>query len=91
MGVGELARRLGVSEMTVRRDLDELERQGMVERVRGGARATGTRERGWGSRRGSRGRPPPRTGLAPRWRSWWSRDRRCCWTPAPPPCTSRRS
>ncbi|WP_235583112.1 DeoR/GlpR family DNA-binding transcription regulator, partial [Kitasatospora sp. Root107] len=45
MGVGELARRLGVSEMTVRRDLDELERQGMVERVRGGARATGTRER----------------------------------------------
>jgi DeoR/GlpR family transcriptional regulator of sugar metabolism len=35
--VPELARRLGVSEMTVRRDLDALERQGLVRRVRGGA------------------------------------------------------
>jgi DeoR/GlpR family transcriptional regulator of sugar metabolism len=33
----ELAGRLGVSEMTVRRDLDELQRHGLVERVRGGA------------------------------------------------------
>src|SRR5205807_4899289 len=33
----DLAGRLGVSEMTVRRDLDELARQGLVERVRGGA------------------------------------------------------
>ncbi|MHA6765443.1 DeoR/GlpR family DNA-binding transcription regulator [Streptacidiphilus sp. PAMC 29251] len=48
MSVGELARRLGVSEMTVRRDLDELERQGMVQRVHGGARALGLHERGAG-------------------------------------------
>lgn len=35
--LGDLAARLGVSEMTVRRDLDILARQGLVERVRGGA------------------------------------------------------
>jgi DeoR/GlpR family transcriptional regulator of sugar metabolism len=35
--VGELAQSLGVSEMTVRRDLRELARDGRVERVRGGA------------------------------------------------------
>jgi DeoR/GlpR family transcriptional regulator of sugar metabolism len=33
----ELAERLGVSLMTVRRDLDELQGQGLVQRVRGGA------------------------------------------------------
>ncbi|MFI6595865.1 DeoR/GlpR family DNA-binding transcription regulator [Nonomuraea sp. NPDC050536] len=35
--LAELAERLGVSEMTVRRDLDELQAQGLVKRVRGGA------------------------------------------------------
>ncbi len=35
--MAELADRLGVSLMTVRRDLDELQRQGLVHRVRGGA------------------------------------------------------
>jgi DeoR/GlpR family transcriptional regulator of sugar metabolism len=48
MGVAELARRLGVSEMTVRRDLDELERQGLVERVRGGALAVSSPGQGAG-------------------------------------------
>lgn len=33
----ELAERLGVSLMTVRRDLDELQQRGLVQRVRGGA------------------------------------------------------
>ena len=33
----DLAGRLGVSEMTVRRDLDALQQRGLVERVRGGA------------------------------------------------------
>ncbi|SFT62585.1 transcriptional regulator, DeoR family [Geodermatophilus amargosae] len=33
----DLAARLGVSEMTVRRDLDALQARGLVERVRGGA------------------------------------------------------
>lgn len=42
--VAELAQRLGVSEMTVRRDLAELERQGLVKRVHGGAVATRVRE-----------------------------------------------
>ncbi|MEV6924925.1 DeoR/GlpR family DNA-binding transcription regulator [Dactylosporangium sp. NPDC051485] len=35
--LAELAERLGVSEMTVRRDLDQLQDQGLVRRVRGGA------------------------------------------------------
>jgi DeoR family transcriptional regulator of aga operon len=35
--LADLAARLGVSEMTVRRDLDQLQRQGLVSRVRGGA------------------------------------------------------
>lgn len=37
ISLAELADRLGVSLMTVRRDLDELQRQGLVHRVRGGA------------------------------------------------------
>ncbi|WP_433204864.1 DeoR/GlpR family DNA-binding transcription regulator [Dactylosporangium sp. CS-047395] len=37
LGLAELAERLGVSEMTVRRDLDQLQEQGLVRRVRGGA------------------------------------------------------
>ncbi|MFF5205795.1 DeoR/GlpR family DNA-binding transcription regulator [Streptosporangium sp. NPDC000396] len=48
MSVAELSDRLGVSEMTVRRDLDELERQGLARRVRGGAVATRPREEGNG-------------------------------------------
>ncbi|WP_331767290.1 DeoR/GlpR family DNA-binding transcription regulator [Embleya sp. NBC_00896] len=48
ISVSELARRLGVSEMTVRRDLDALERQGLVRRVHGGAVATRAREEGAG-------------------------------------------
>jgi DeoR/GlpR family transcriptional regulator of sugar metabolism len=39
IGVAELAALTGVSEMTVRRDLDVLARQGLVERYRGGARS----------------------------------------------------
>jgi DeoR/GlpR family transcriptional regulator of sugar metabolism len=35
--VSQLAQTFGVSEMTVRRDLDELARDGHIERVRGGA------------------------------------------------------
>ncbi|MGY1811459.1 DeoR/GlpR family DNA-binding transcription regulator [Blastococcus sp. SYSU D00820] len=35
--LADLAARLGVSEMTVRRDLDALQQRGLVERVRGGA------------------------------------------------------
>ncbi|THC50021.1 DeoR/GlpR family DNA-binding transcription regulator [Streptomyces sp. A1499] len=35
--VNELTRKLGVSDMTVRRDLDALSRQGVLEKVHGGA------------------------------------------------------
>ncbi len=35
--VSDLAERLGVSEMTIRRDLSELEREGVIRRVHGGA------------------------------------------------------
>ncbi|GAA0373288.1 DeoR/GlpR family DNA-binding transcription regulator [Microbispora corallina] len=37
VSVAELAATYGVSEMTIRRDLDELAQQGVVRRVRGGA------------------------------------------------------
>ena len=36
--VGDIARALDVSEMTIRRDLEELSERKMVERVYGGAR-----------------------------------------------------
>jgi DeoR family fructose operon transcriptional repressor len=39
--IDELADELGVSEMTIRRDLDELETLGIARRVRGGAVAVG--------------------------------------------------
>lgn len=39
--VGELATELDVSEMTIRRDLDLLAEQGVVQRIRGGAVAVG--------------------------------------------------
>ncbi len=41
--VKDLADRFGVSEMTIRRDLEELERLGVLRRVRGGARPLGPR------------------------------------------------
>src|ERR687888_312215 len=40
--VSELAERFAVSEMTVRRDLAELERRGKLERVHGGAVSVGS-------------------------------------------------
>ncbi|HEV2635341.1 MAG TPA: DeoR/GlpR family DNA-binding transcription regulator [Actinocrinis sp.] len=50
--VSELSQRLGVSEMTVRRDLDALERQGLVRRVHGGAVAvrSGEEDTGFSAR-----------------------------------------
>jgi DeoR family fructose operon transcriptional repressor len=39
--IADLARELAVSEMTIRRDLDELEAEGVARRIRGGARAVG--------------------------------------------------
>lgn len=44
LGVPALAEALGVSEATVRRDLQRLSDDGMVERVRGGARSVVTAE-----------------------------------------------
>lgn len=41
VNVHNLAERFFVSEMTIRRDLDELEKQGLVVRTRGGAVSTG--------------------------------------------------
>ena len=37
VAIGEAAAELGVSEMTIRRDLAELEERGAARRVRGGA------------------------------------------------------
>jgi DeoR/GlpR family transcriptional regulator of sugar metabolism len=39
VSVAELATRHGVSEMTIRRDLDELAQQGVARRIRGGAQS----------------------------------------------------
>jgi DeoR/GlpR family transcriptional regulator of sugar metabolism len=52
ISLAELSDRLGVSLMTVRRDLDELQRQGLVQRVRGGAvsLAAEPRDAGFGAR-----------------------------------------
>lgn len=52
ISLNELAERLGVSLMTVRRDLDELQAQGLVQRVRGGAvsLATPAEEAGFAAR-----------------------------------------
>ena len=38
--VSELAAHYGISEVTIRSDLDELEKQGLLERVHGGAITT---------------------------------------------------
>jgi DeoR/GlpR family transcriptional regulator of sugar metabolism len=43
VGIAELAAELAVSEMTIRRDLEELEDQGVARRVRGGAISTVSR------------------------------------------------
>jgi DeoR family glycerol-3-phosphate regulon repressor len=45
VSVARIAADLGVSEMTVRRDLDELERQGLVARTHGGALAVNREKR----------------------------------------------
>ncbi len=39
--IGELAREYNVSPITVHRDLERLARDGLIERVHGGARTTG--------------------------------------------------
>lgn len=44
--VAELADRFGVSAVTIRKDLDALERRSMLRRVRGGAVSTGTADEG---------------------------------------------
>ncbi|MDF2094255.1 DeoR/GlpR family DNA-binding transcription regulator [Knoellia sp. 3-2P3] len=41
--VADLVQQLGVSDMTVRRDIEQLAREGLVERVHGGALAVGGR------------------------------------------------
>ena len=48
--IGELTERLGVSEATVRRDLDALQRAGVVQRTHGGAVAASMRELPYPSR-----------------------------------------
>ena len=48
--LADLASRLGVSQMTVRRDLDALQQRGLVERVRGGAVAVAEAPGGFGAR-----------------------------------------
>src|SRR3954449_1929039 len=64
--IPELARRLGGSEMTVRRDLDALQDEGLVQRVRGGAVATRERreEAGYTARLGWQSAVKDRLGAA---------------------------
>ena len=74
--VSDLTSLLEVSDMTVRRDLEELERQGLLQKVHGGARTPEQQRRGTGLRgevgpgaagearagRGGRGAGPARSG-----------------------------
>ena len=55
--VAHLTALLGVSDMTVRRDLEALDRKGLLSKVHGGATAMETRQRG---RAGLRGHQPAR-------------------------------
>ena len=56
VNVADLVERLGVSASTVRRDLEQLERRGLVRRIHGGAAAPdGTRPTGPGGRLGAEG------------------------------------
>jgi DeoR family fructose operon transcriptional repressor len=56
--IAEASTALGVSEMTIRRDLAELEHQGAARRVRGGARAAGPQT--FAARRDTAGRAKTR-------------------------------
>ena len=84
--VQRLARALFVSESTVRRDLSELQRQGLVKRIHGGAvLITGASRELPLYMRGSGTIPTPRSALRSR-RFPTSGTARCCfWTP-PPRC-----
>ncbi len=66
VSLAERAGRLGVSEMTVRRDLDQLQQQGLVERVRGGAVAVTSPEEdgGYAARAGWQADTKDRIGRA---------------------------
>lgn len=66
ISLNELADRLGVSLMTVRRDLDELQAQGLVRRVRGGAvsLAAPAEEAGFAARQQWRAAVKHRIGVA---------------------------
>jgi DeoR family transcriptional regulator of aga operon len=46
VSVTELTERFGVSSVTVRKDLDALERRGLLRRVRGGAVSVGASDEG---------------------------------------------
>ena len=79
VSVAELARAYAVSAITVHRDLEQLAREGLVERVHGGARALVRRRpswrapliaTAWSQRVGQAGAPRRRSPPAPR--SWWS-------------------
>lgn len=51
VGVNQLAERFGVSAVTVRKDLDALERRSLLRRIRGGAVSTGSSDEGaWSMR-----------------------------------------
>ena len=54
LAISDAAASLGVSEMTIRRDLTELEERGAAKRIRGGARAVGPQT--FSERRGTMGR-----------------------------------
>ena len=81
--VADLVERLGVSEMTVRRDIGELSRRGLVARVHGGAAAVGrsSEEPGFAAKS-----TPGRS----RWTSP-SRSTSQSYRDAPPPARSART
>ena len=83
--VSDLTQRLGVSDMTIRRDLEVLARDGLVEKVHGGAVLPGTpasHEPGFEAKLVLE--RPEKTAIArPPRRAWSARARRSRWPPGP--------
>lgn len=87
VSVSGLAAELGVSEMTIRRDLEKLEEEADVRRIHGGAVLADRMvfEFEYKERQRQNLRQKPRLRLRPA--SSFSPDKESFWTQAPPPCS----
>jgi len=84
--VSQLAEELGVSELTIRRDLDQLEKKGLVERTHGGATARRNLpvEPDYLQKASEYPKEKEAIGQA-LWQPWWKRVTPCTSTAGQPP------